>query len=264
MVPLWQDVYNLLVERAQIPPGASVLDVGAGTGETAIRAARFAGPSGRVIGVDSEDQMLGIARRKSRSLHQGTLEFKQMSFEKLDLDDQSFDRVIGNYSICCCSSYDHALSECLRVLKPGGTITFNQSGPGDPYEFQVAFNALEKYKTGRPSKRLRDIRKADISQKEAVAKYRDPFVTLSTMRTIGFKDAEASISLRTVSYKDVGAFLDRMLAFSWHNEADEMPMENVEAFRKEVTRALKPNSTSESFLVSDEMVVYSGRRHHGP
>ncbi|HZW84853.1 MAG TPA: methyltransferase domain-containing protein [Nitrososphaerales archaeon] len=263
MAPLWQDVYDSLVERALIPTGASVLDVGAGTGETAIRASKFAGPSGRVIGVDREEQMLGIARRKARALHLGNLEFKEMSFEELALDDRSFDRVIGNYSICCCSSYDDALSECLRVLKPGGTMTFNQSGPFEPLEFQIAFDTFEKYKTKRPSERLRDNRKADIAQKKAVEKYRDPFVTLSAMRKIGFKDVEANISQRTIRYKDVGAFLDRMLAFSWHNEADEMPMESVEGFRAEATNSLKPYSTTAGFLVRDEMITYTGRRSDG-
>lgn len=260
VAPLWQEVYDSLIERAQIPQGSFVLDVGTGTGETAIRASKATGKTGLVIGVDSEEQMLGIARRKAKLLRLRNLEFRQMSFEELNLNDASFDRVIGNYSICCCMSYDDALSECLRVLKPGGTITFNQAGPSDPPEFQITSGLFEEYKTRHPSPRLRGIRAGAEAQRNATEKYKDPFVTVSAMRAAGFRDVEASITQRTIRYKKPEAFLDRMMAFSWHNEADEMTKEEISDFRTEALRALKPFSTSDGFIVRDDMVFYRGTR----
>lgn len=204
--------------------------------------------------------MLEIARRKARASRDQHLEFKRMSFEKLDFDDASFDRVIGNYSICCCQSYDDALSECLRVLRPGGTITFNQAGVPDAPQFQIAFSMFEEFKTKRPSSRLRGIREADRAQKKAVEKYKDPFTTLSLMRRIGFASAEATIAERAIRYRDIDAFLDRMLAFSWRNEAEELPRGRIATYVADATRALRPYSDKEGFVVRDEMVTYSGRR----
>jgi phosphatidylethanolamine/phosphatidyl-N-methylethanolamine N-methyltransferase len=63
--------------------------------------------------------MLRIARRKAKKLSLDNVEFRQMSAEKLDFPEASFDSVVGNYSLCCCFDYEAALAECLRVLKPG-------------------------------------------------------------------------------------------------------------------------------------------------
>jgi hypothetical protein len=76
----------------------------------------------------------------------------------------------------------------------GGGLTYNHSGPADPLEFQVASRIFEKYQTKTPSSRLAQIREANLAQNEAVEKYRDPFVTLSLMRGLGYVCAEAVIT----------------------------------------------------------------------
>lgn len=50
--------------KAQIKPGDCVLDVGCGTGDVVVAAAREVGDGGAVIGVDPSDDMLAAARAK--------------------------------------------------------------------------------------------------------------------------------------------------------------------------------------------------------
>jgi ubiquinone/menaquinone biosynthesis C-methylase UbiE len=257
---LWQEVYDSLIERAGITPGSSVLDIGTGTGEVALRACRAVGKRGRVVGVDSVEEMLRIARRKARRQGVNNVEFKRMSFEELEFPAGSFDIAVGNYSICCCLDYEVALKECLRILKPGGLLMYNHSGPADPLEFQLALKIFERYQTGRPSKRLREIREASLAQKNAVEKFRDPYLTLTTMRGLGFREAEATITQRVVKYKDAEAFLDRMLGFNWRNEANEIPNGGIRRFRSEAAKALGSLSTGPGFTVKDEMIFFSGLR----
>jgi|GEM_PF-1779717 len=45
-----------------VHPGETVLDLGSGTGKICFIAAQVVGPTGRVIGVDMTDEMLGVAR----------------------------------------------------------------------------------------------------------------------------------------------------------------------------------------------------------
>ncbi len=249
-----------MINRAVISEGSSVLDIGTGTGEVALRASRLVGQNGLVVAVDSEEEMLRIARRKARRLGAGNTRFRLMSFEKLDLPEDKFDTILGNYSICCCLDYESTLSECLRVLKPGGRLLYNHSGLGDPLEFQLALKIFERYQTKNPSTRLAALREADMIQAEAVEKYRDPSLTLGLMRSLGYRDAEAAITQRAIRYMNAGAYLDRMLGFNWRNEADEIPEADVLKFRAEAAEALGSLSQGPEFWVKDEMVFFSGSK----
>lgn len=53
-----------LLERAGIAAGMKVLDVGSGAGDVALLAGELVGPSGMVVGVESNPQMLEIARAR--------------------------------------------------------------------------------------------------------------------------------------------------------------------------------------------------------
>ncbi len=257
VVPMWREVYDSLVVRAAIRPGSRVLDVGTGTGEVALRAGKSVGRRGQAVGVDTVDEMLRIARRKAKTLGISNVQFRQMSVEALDLPDDSFDSVVGNYSLCCCTDYEAALVECLRVLKPGGRLTYNHDCPGDPLEFEVASKIFGRYQTEKPSKRLQEIREADIVQNEAVEKYRDPIVTLGLMRSLGYEAAEATVAQRVIRYTDAGAFVDRMLGFNWRNEANEISKADLLKFRSEAVAALSPLSKGDEFLVTDDMVFFT-------
>ncbi len=48
---------------AYLKPGDTVLDLGSGAGKVCFTAAQLVGPSGRVVGVDINLEMLALARR---------------------------------------------------------------------------------------------------------------------------------------------------------------------------------------------------------
>ena len=111
-----------LVETAQIPKGARVLDVACGRGAVLFPAAQRVGPIGQVIGIDLAE---GMAREtqveiQRRELNQA--EARQMDAENLTFPDSSFDFVLCGFSLQFFPHLDRALSEFRRVLKPGGHI----------------------------------------------------------------------------------------------------------------------------------------------
>src|SRR3989442_1193975 len=57
---------RLLLERADLSPGESVLDVATGPGTVARLAAEQVGPRGRVVGTDISGAMIGIAQAQLR------------------------------------------------------------------------------------------------------------------------------------------------------------------------------------------------------
>ncbi len=259
VVPLWQGVYDSLVARAEIRPKSRVLDLGTGTGEVALRAAKITGPKGSVVGSDMSKEMIRISEDKARRLGLTNVSFRQMNMEALDLPDDSFDRVVGNYSVCCCFDYRATLSETLRVLKHKGRLTYNHNGPGESLEFQLMLRLLEKYRSKRPSGKLRAIREANALQDRAWSQYRDPFATLNLMRTVGYEFPEATVTQRSVKYRSAQDYVNRLLKLSWKSEAEEMSERTLGELVREALSLLAPFSTNESELViRDEMIFFTG------
>jgi O-methyltransferase/aklanonic acid methyltransferase len=234
------------------------LDVGTGTGEVALRLSSLVGRKGSVVAIDAETKMLQIARRKARDRGIHNVKFRRTSMEAMDLPDRSFDSVVGNYSLCCVMDYKAALAECLRVLKPGGRLTYNHTGPSDPLASQVIFKIFEEYKTRTPSKRLKEIRASEAAQEEAWKEYRDPFVTLTALRGLGFDEAEAVVAQRTIRHEGAGGFVDEWLLFDWASEAEEIPPRELKRFRSEAIEALSPLSKGPEFKVESDMIFFTG------
>jgi ubiquinone/menaquinone biosynthesis C-methylase UbiE len=243
-----------------ISHGETVLDVGTGTGEVAIRIGSLVGPRGSVVAIDLQEEMLAIARRKAKAKDLHNIDFRRMSLEDMDLPNSRFDSVVGNYSLCCCVDYEGALAECLRVLKPGGRLTYNHGGPTDAAESQRIYEIFENYKPRNPSKRLKALRDSDQAQMEVVDKYRKPYVALAALRRAGFRDPEANLVPRRIRYPDVAGYVDRMLAFDWRSEVEEMKPAEVDAFRKEAIRELSSMSKGPGFSIEDETVYFTGTK----
>lgn len=70
--------------------GDTVLDLGSGGGKICFIAAQIAGPAGRVIGVDANEEMLSLARKAgpdvARALGYDNVEFRRGWIQELDLD----------------------------------------------------------------------------------------------------------------------------------------------------------------------------------
>ena len=62
---LLKPVADLVIDRAKLKPGERVIDVGCGSGATAIAFAREVAPSGHVLGVDVSGPMLERARQSA-------------------------------------------------------------------------------------------------------------------------------------------------------------------------------------------------------
>lgn len=208
--------------------------------------------------MDAQPEMLQLARQKATDRGVQNVQFKQMSMESMDLPGDSFDSVVGHYSLCCCMDYKASLAECFRVLKRGGRLTYNHGGPSDPLSFQIMFKIFENYKTNRPSEKLREMRGSEAAQFEAVEKYTDPFVTLDAMRNTGYVNSEATLTKSTISYKDVGAYIDEWLLFDWALEAEEIPPPEVQRFRKEAAEALSPLTKGPGFNVERDTIFFTG------
>jgi len=105
---------------ADLPAGATVLDLGCGAGMDSIIAARRVGPSGRIIGIDFSEAMLARARAAKEVVDLPHLQFQQGDAECLPLADKSIDVAMVNGIFNLNPKRKEIFSELARVLRPHG------------------------------------------------------------------------------------------------------------------------------------------------
>lgn len=103
------------ISLAQLAAGQRVLDIGTGTGVVALQAAA---KGGKVLGIDLSEGMLAYATAKAR----GSVEFRRMDAEALQLEDASFDAVVSLFVLLHLPNPLTGLREMFRVLRPGGRL----------------------------------------------------------------------------------------------------------------------------------------------
>jgi SAM-dependent methyltransferase len=114
---IW-DFGPLLVAACGISPGQRVLDVAAGTGNVAIRAAE-AGAD--VVASDLTPENFEAGRREA-SAHGVELEWVEADAEALPFGDDEFDVVTSAVGAIFAPNHRAVADELLRVCRPGGTI----------------------------------------------------------------------------------------------------------------------------------------------
>ena len=107
---------------AEMSPGETVLDLGAGGGIDVLLSARRVGPTGKVYGLDMTEEMLELAENNRREAGAENVEFLQGYIEDVPLPDSTIDVVISNCVINLSTDKPKVFSEIARVLKPGGRI----------------------------------------------------------------------------------------------------------------------------------------------
>jgi 2-polyprenyl-6-hydroxyphenyl methylase/3-demethylubiquinone-9 3-methyltransferase len=107
-----------LVEACGIYAGQRVLDVAAGTGNVAIRAAER---GAQVVASDLTPENFGAGRHEARA-HGVELEWVEADAEALPFDDGEFDVVTSSAGAIFAPHHQAVADQLVRVCRPGGTI----------------------------------------------------------------------------------------------------------------------------------------------
>ena len=107
-----------VIEDLEIPPGAQVLEVGAGTGTSFPAYPTHC----NVTGVDLAPDMLARARRKIQDNGWSHLKVMEMNALDLKFPDNTFDFVMAFHVVTVVPDPVRMMAEAKRVCKPSGKI----------------------------------------------------------------------------------------------------------------------------------------------
>jgi SAM-dependent methyltransferase len=135
----FSDALEVLLRRADLQPGHRVLDIGCGTGASAIAAARLTGGlaagqtetgqlrsdvGGSVDALDISPALLQRARDRARAQQIKNLTFIRTDAQTHPFAPSGYDRVISRFGVMFFDDPVAAFANIARALKPGGTMIF--------------------------------------------------------------------------------------------------------------------------------------------
>ncbi len=114
----WDLIGKRTVANLKLAAGAKILDVGCGTGASALPAAKAVGKNGFVVGVDLAARLLDRAQAKASAASLDNVEFRVADMTALNYPDESFDAVVSVFSIFFCPRHGRAGT---RAMAHGAT-----------------------------------------------------------------------------------------------------------------------------------------------
>ncbi|HLR65102.1 MAG TPA: demethylmenaquinone methyltransferase [Pseudogracilibacillus sp.] len=111
-----------VMRRMNVIPGQHILDLCTGTGDWALALADHTTETGSVIGLDFSENMLKVAKDKSKHIPDHELSFIHGNAMSLPFEDNTFDMVTIGFGLRNVPDYDQVIQEMYRVVKPGGKV----------------------------------------------------------------------------------------------------------------------------------------------
>jgi SAM-dependent methyltransferase len=126
---------EVAMDRVGIAPGERVVDVGCGTGQTALQLARRVGPAGAVVGLDISEPMLARARARARSAGAENVTFVAADVQTHRFEPAQADTCFSRFGVMFFADSVAAFGNLRSALRPGGRLGFVcwQALPENPW-----------------------------------------------------------------------------------------------------------------------------------
>lgn len=115
-------VSEILLSRADVKSGETVLDVGCGCGATSFDLVKQVGPGGRVTGIDISEPMLGRARELAPA--GSPVEFVLADATVYPFRASSIDLLFSRFGVMFFAQPSVSFANMRKALRPGGRLAF--------------------------------------------------------------------------------------------------------------------------------------------
>ncbi|MBX7165390.1 MAG: class I SAM-dependent methyltransferase [Pirellulales bacterium] len=135
---------EITLQRMQLRPGTTVVEIGPGPGRLLLPAARRVLPGGRAIGIELQQGMLDKLRRKLSQNDPGNVELIHADATRAVLPHASADLVFLCTVLGEIPDRARALQNCFDALRPGGRLSITEI-KGDPhYQSRAKVDSLAR------------------------------------------------------------------------------------------------------------------------
>lgn len=250
-LPQIKPVGEALLEVLQAKAGDRILDLASGTGEPALTLAQRMGSDIDVIGVDAAEGMVGVAQKKVTTLGLRNIRFQTMAAEKLDFEDESFDRVLCRFGVMLFEDPLAGLKEMRRVLKPGGRYAFSIWGEAET--MPVMYWSYEVFKDKVPEDVVPPLAK--------ITSLGAPGAIDTLLAEAGFTDI--SVERRTFHYqfKTFEAYWDAVEASDiLKQQFDALPASEKDSVRNEIAEFASKYIGENGLMVPHDFLLAYGSK----
>ena len=119
-----QAAYETKLQKTEsyLRPDDRVLEIGCGTGTTALH---HAPKAGQILATDISARMIDIARDKARAAGVDNVRFEVSSIDALDASPGQYDVILAHSILHLVADVPGTLHQLHRMLKPGGLLISN-------------------------------------------------------------------------------------------------------------------------------------------
>ncbi len=133
-----------LLDRVGLIRGMKCLDVGCGGGHVAMLMARIVGPEGRVIGTDTDAEILALAREDAEAAKVTNVTFQQLD-ACVCLWQEEFDMAYTRFLLSHLNEPEKCLAAMVQACAHGGTIVIEDTDFAGSFCYPICA-AYERYK----------------------------------------------------------------------------------------------------------------------
>ncbi len=167
--PIWSATFGLkLLENIDYKTGISAIDIGFGTGFPLTEIALRLGDSSTVYGIDPWKEAIERVKKKVEYFGLTNVRIFEGVAEAIPLDNDSVELITSNNGINNVSDIEKVISECARIIKPGGQFIQTMNTDLTMFEFYVE---LEKVLKEMNLENEVDLMREHISQKRPPVDY---------------------------------------------------------------------------------------------
>ncbi|HEY7219585.1 MAG TPA: methyltransferase domain-containing protein [Candidatus Binatia bacterium] len=226
-----------LVDFAEIPAGANVLDVAAGRGALLFPAAAKVGTTGHVTGIDFSPNMVRETSKDIESRKLRNAEMRQMDAEQINFADASFDWVLCGFALWMFADPVRVLQEFHRVLRGGGRVALSTWAADSPS--QTWCNEVLRPFVFAPEAK-------DLPAK-IVVRFDTPLQIETALQQAYFKDIRITVEEKEFIYADEEQYWSSLWSAGFRRQLEKITPELLEQAKSEVFRKLQTVKKPDGF-----------------